>query len=125
MEDNTSLYLTIAFELGLPILLGLLALWPRARRWLVVVLGAVTPFLLFYAFNAFGAWRGDMGAALAFQGMWLTTLIPYAACAAFGAALGTALLFVRIKITKSSRFIAGVLPSAILALGWTLLWAQQ
>ncbi|WP_345530909.1 hypothetical protein [Viridibacterium curvum] len=123
MNDNTSLYLAIAFELGLPAILGLLALWPRARRWLVVPLGAVTPFLLFYAFNAFGAWRGDVGATLAFQGMWLSTLIPYAACAAFGAAFGTLLLFVRLKITKSSRYILGVVPSAILALAWTL-WGQ-
>ncbi|MBC7956586.1 MAG: hypothetical protein H7Y33_12045 [Cytophagales bacterium] len=105
--------LAAAVELGVPLALAIAAaLRPAIRRWTVVVFGAITPFLLFFAVTtARHLVLGDQGAALALNAMWAMSLIPFAACVALGAALG----FIRVPRSPFARYILGLLPPSLLA----------
>lgn len=77
-------------ELGIPLLIVIaLALRPRYRRFLVVLLGAITPALLVYAWIAV-AYIVDPAskiAIFAFSAMWAMSFAVYAAIVIVGCAL--------------------------------------
>lgn len=117
MENQTELLLSAAFELGVPIVLAIVAmLWRRSRTWVVVILGSVTPLLLFYAFTTAGYLLDQVGAQLAFPGMWRTSFFPFVACAAMGAVLSIS----RVPRTLSARYVLGLAPPAVLAVAWAI-----
>ena len=117
MNDTTQMILAAALELGLPAVLAITALlWPRIRLWAVVVLGAVTPLLLSYAATTARFLMHQEEAQWAFDGMWMSSLVPFLACVALGAALG----FSPVPKGKSARFILGLVPPAVLAVVWAL-----
>lgn len=122
MDTNTRLYLAAAFQLGLPVALALLAAAvPATRRWAVVVLGALTPLLLSFAVTSVRhLGLGQEEAGYAFFEMWLTSFLPYLACAALGAALG----FVPRPAGLSARYILGLVPPAALAVVLAVVWPQ-
>ena len=89
MDDETLTFVAITIELGLPVaLVTLFVHRPTARRRVVVMLGSVTPAILFYLSGAaiamFGSGRWDLWA---FGAMWEMTLAPYIAIALVGWAL--------------------------------------
>jgi len=122
MTDSTLMNLAIALELGLPVVLAIAAIvWPRIRKWAVVVFGAITPVLLFFAVTVVLALGlGDQGAAIAFDGMWRTSLVPFAACAVLGAVLG----LLRVPSTPFLRYTLGLLPPSALAVVLAVVWPQ-
>lgn len=113
-------YLTIlaaAFEVGLPLSLCFLYIrTPKLRPRIVVLLGALSPFFLFYAvvvarflFTAPGK-----ESAWAFSAVWLMTLIPYLACLLAGAIL----CFAPRPTRLWTRYFLGL--SSVLAIGLLL-----
>ena len=117
MNQETRIWLTAAVELGLPALLGVAALlWPRIRLWAVVVLGAVSPLLLFYAVTTARVLLKQEEALWAFSGMWVSSFVPFVACAVLGGVLAIS----RVPKGKSARFILGLVPPAALAVVWAL-----
>lgn len=77
-------------ELGIPVLIAIgLALRPRYRQFLIVLLGAITPALVVYAWIAvafvFGPTSKD--AIFAFHAMWVMSFAVYAAIVVVGCAL--------------------------------------
>lgn len=108
------LYLAVAFELGAPVVLAVLAAWrPALRKWVVVVLGALTPLLLSFAVTGvrhFALAQEEAGFAI--WEMWLTSFLPYVGCLAFGAALG----LLKVPTGLSARYILGLVPTAVLAI---------
>jgi hypothetical protein len=121
MNNETVTILSAAFELAFPALLAVATLrWPRIRRWSVVILGAVTPFLLFYAFTTVAFFLEQEAALLGFNAMWDLSLIPFA----LSIALGAALSIVPVPRTASARYVFGFAVSAVLALAWAL-WVPQ
>jgi hypothetical protein len=114
MNPQMSMYLAAAFELGTPIALGVLAaMRPSGRRWVVVVLGALTPLLLSLAATSVGHLVfAQEEATFIFREVWVTTLLPYAACLVFGAIAG----LLRVPSGLSARYIMGLIPTAALAL---------
>ena len=114
MSDKTVLLLTVLFELGLPLILLVVTLFSaKARSWTVVVLGSLTPFILLYAITAVGVFffKSD-DATWTFNGMWSMSLIPYAACMVLGLAIG----MLKAPQSKSTRYIVGLVPAALLGL---------
>lgn len=113
MDTQTKIYLAAAFILGVPVVLALLgAFRPALRKWVVVVLGALTPLLLSFAVTGvryFGFAQEE--AAMAIQEMWLTSFLPYVACLVFGSALG----LLRVPAGLSARYILGLVPTSVLA----------
>lgn len=114
MKSDTIVYLAAAFELGTPVVLGiLLALYPAARKWGVVVLGAITPVLLSLVATSVGhlVFKQEE-AGFIFIEIWMASLIPYAACLGFGVVAG----LLRMPRGLPARYIMGLLPPAALAL---------
>lgn len=77
-------------ELGIPVLIVIgLALRPRCRRYLVVLLGAIAPALLVYAWIAVAYVVGPTSktAIFAFHAMWVMSFAVYAAIVMVGCAL--------------------------------------
>lgn len=77
-------------ELGIPVLIVIgLVLRPRYRRFLVVLLGAITPALLAYAWIAVAYVVGPNSndAIFAFHAVWVMSLAIYAAIVMVGCAL--------------------------------------
>ncbi len=122
MDPQTRLYLAAAFQLGLPVVLALVAATvPVTRRWVVVVLGALTPLLLSFAVTTVRhLGLGEEEAGWAFHEMWLTSVVPYVACLTLGAALG----MLRMPASLSARYILGLAPTAAVALLLALWWPQ-
>lgn len=114
MNTQTNTYLAAAFELGVPVVLAFLgAVRPPIRKWVVVVLGALTPLLLSLAVTSvrhFVFAQEEAGFAI-FE-MWLTSFLPYVACLVFGSALG----LLRLPTGLSARYILGLVPPSLLAL---------
>lgn len=70
----------ILFELGLPVVAITIALrWPACRTFVVAILGAVTPALVFYAAAtiAYCLNPADKGHIIAFYAMWLMSFFAY------------------------------------------------
>ncbi len=113
MNDDTTMLLAASFELGVPITLALIAaLRPTLRKWIVVVLGSITPLLLFYVVTGIRYFAfTDTGAALAFEPMWAMSFVPYIACLAIGCAIA----MVRVPRGLSARYILGLIPTAVTA----------
>lgn len=86
MDDRVLTQIALVIELGLPIFLVFgIAFRPAKARRLLIILGAVTPWLFLYMFVAVGFWTdGRQNDRFAFYAMWIMTLIPYLACAALG-----------------------------------------
>ena len=122
METQTSIYLAASFELGVPIVLSFLgALRPAMRKWVVVVLGALTPILLSLAVTSarhFALAQEEAGFAV--WEMWLTSFLPYVACLVFGSALG----LLRFPTGMSARYILGLVPPSLLAIAWAIALPQ-
>lgn len=82
---DAEIYLTlaaIAFELGIPVAaMVILVRVPRFRRFATVVLGAVTPFVLFYGFVTVSYLLNPSSKenVFSFYAMWVMTFMAYAA----------------------------------------------
>ena len=113
MDTQTSIYLAAAFEVGIPVALVFLgAFRPSLRKWVVVVLGALTPLLL--SFGVTGVRHfvfAQEEAGFAIWEMWLTSFLPYAACFAVGSALG----LLKGPTGLSARYILGLVPPSVVA----------
>lgn len=114
MSSETLFILTAAFELGLPIiLLAISAFLPNARKWAVVMLGALTPFLLLYVVTLVRLFiLADKDAGWIYGGMWSISLIPYLVCAVLGFGIG----MIPVPRGGSMRYIVGLLPAALVGL---------
>jgi len=80
MSDNLLTLLAVSIEFGVPIiLLAALARVPRFRRRVVVVLGAITPVMLFYVDILFAYVRNptNTGNRFAFYAGWEMTLAAF------------------------------------------------
>lgn len=113
MNTQTNIYLAAAFELGLPVALAFLgAFRPALRKWVVVVLGALTPILLSFAVTGVRHFAfAQEEAGFAIWEMWLTSFLPYVACLGLGCALG----LLRVPAGLSARYILGLVPPSVLA----------
>lgn len=113
MNTQTNTYLAAAFELGVPVVLAFLgAVRPPIRKWVVVVLGALTPLLLSLAVTGVRHFAfAQEEAGFAIWEMWLTSFLPYVACLVFGSALG----LLRLPTGLSARYILGLVPPSLLA----------
>lgn len=122
MDHLSNPYVAGAFELGVFVALALLAaLWPSARKWAVVVLGALTPLVLSLAVTSVRhLLLGQEEAGFIFREIWLTTLLPYAGCLVFGAALG----LLRVPRGLPARYILGLAPVSVLAVVLAVVWPQ-
>jgi hypothetical protein len=122
MDTQTMIYLAAAFELGVPVALGFLAaVRPTLRKWVVVVLGALTPLLLSLAVTAVRHFAfAQEEAGFAIWEMWLTSFYPYLGCLAFGSALG----LLKVPTGLSARYILGLAPTAVLAVGLAIALPQ-
>lgn len=114
MNPEIQLIVTAAFELGLPIiLLAIAAFLPKARSWAVVMLGALTPFLLLYGVTLVRLFiLEDKDAGWTYGGMWSMSLIPYIVCAVLGFGMG----MIKVPRGGSMRYIVGLLPPALVGL---------
>jgi len=82
VSETEMLWGALVFELGVPtaaIMVMLRA--PRLRKFVIVVLGAVTPLLLLYGAVAvaFLLSPSDKGSIFAFYAMWVMSFFAYAA----------------------------------------------
>ena len=90
MAEQEMTWSAMLVELGIPILIVIvLTLRPRYRRFLVVLLGAITPALLVYAWIAVAYVVGPTSktAIFAFHAMWVMSFAVYAAIVMVGCAL--------------------------------------
>jgi hypothetical protein len=109
-----NMYLAAAFELGILIVLAVLAAWrPAARKWTVVVLGALTPLLLSLAATSVKHLVfADDEAGFIFGEIWITSFLPYVACLVLGSLMG----LLKVPSGLSARYIMGLVPPAVLAI---------
>jgi hypothetical protein len=114
MDTQTNIYLAAIFELGVPVVLAFLgAVRPATRKWVVVVLGSLTPLLLSLAVTGIRYFVfAQEEAGFAVWEMWLTSFLPYVASLVFGSALG----LLRFPTGLSARYILGLVPPSLLAL---------
>jgi len=114
MSEEASIIAAIAFELGIPLALGM-AFWrvPILRPRLIVILGAVTPPLIFYAAVVvlYLIEPTDPSNRFAFFAGWTMTFFAYVTILVAGI-----LLSVVPKPTRLiSRYILGLAPPALTA----------
>lgn len=90
MTEMEMTWAAMLVELGIPVLIVIgLALRPRYRRFLTVLLGAITPALLVYAWIAAAYVVGPASktAIFAFHAVWVMSFAVYVAIVVFGSAL--------------------------------------
>lgn len=89
MSEEALIFGAVAFELGLPVLLVLLAVYvPSLRALSISVLGAITPLLVVYL--ALGVFHvmDPIDSDWAFSAVWLMTFFAYLLLVAVGLFLG-------------------------------------
>lgn len=122
MDTQTSIYLAAAFELGVPVALVFLgAFRPSLRKWVVVVLGALTPLLLSLAVTGVRHFVfAEEEAGFAIWEMWLTSFLPYVACFAAGSGLG----LLKVPTGLPARYILGLVPPSVFAVALVVAMPQ-
>jgi len=101
-----------AFELGVPVAAVVaLAFAPRMRKFAVVLLGAVTPLLIAYAFMAASYFfaRAEPSGRFPFSAVWVMSFVVYLALALVGAALA----FIPKPSNLYGRYLIGFLSTPI------------
>ena len=89
MDDDLLTLAAIVFELGLPVLLGLVAAYShRLRRAAVSILGAVSPMLLGYLMLAVSFVADPESAGWAFSAVWVMSFMVYGLMSIIGLGLG-------------------------------------
>jgi len=106
VSETEMLWGALLFELGVPIAGIMVTLRaPRLRKFVILVLGAVTPVLLLYGAVtvAFLLNPADKGNIFSFYAMWVMSFFPYAAILVDGIALA----FVPRPSNLYARFLIG------------------
>jgi hypothetical protein len=87
LSDGELTAAAMLFELGIP-LLCVVAIWrmPRFRKKAVVILGAVTPALILYAWIVVGYVSGEKDSLFAILAAWVMTFFAYAVLVVVGVA---------------------------------------
>jgi hypothetical protein len=113
--DISEAYLSLgaaAFEFGVPFAAAVtLAFAPRIRKFAVVLLGAVTPLLIAYAFMA-GSYffaPAEPSGRFPFSAVWVMSFVVYLALAL----VGTALAFIPKPSNLYGRYFVGFLSVPI------------
>ena len=113
--DISETYLTlgaVTFELGVPLAAAVaLAFAPRIRKFAVVVLGAVTPLLLAYAFITASYFfvHVEPSSRVPFSAIWVMSFVVYLALAL----MGTVLAFIPKPSNLYGRYFVGFLSAPI------------
>jgi len=113
--DISETYLSLgagAFELSVPIAAVVaLAFAPRMRKFAVVLLGAVTPLFLAYAFMAASYFfaPAETSGRFYFSALWIMSFVVYLALALMGAALA----FIPKPSNLYGRYLIGFLSAPI------------
>ena len=113
--DISETYLSLeaaAFELGVPVAAVVaFAVAPRMRKFAVVLLGAVTPLLVAYAFMAASYFfaPAEPSSGFPFSAIWVMSFVVYLALALGG----TALAFIPKPSNLYGRYFVGLASAPI------------
>ncbi|EIL96478.1 hypothetical protein RHOFW104T7_00260 [Rhodanobacter thiooxydans] len=113
--DISETYLTlgaVTFELGVPLAaIVVVAFVPRIRKFAVVLLGAVTPLLLAYAFIAASYFSApaEPSGRFPFSAVWVMSFVVYLALVL----AGTALALIPKPSNLYGRYFIGFLSAPI------------
>ena len=113
--DISETYLTFgaaAFEIGVPFVAAFaLAFVPRMRKFAVVLLGALTPLLIAYAFMATSYFLAPSvhSGTFPFSAVWVMSFVAYLALTL----VGMALAFISKPSNLYARYLIGFLSAPI------------
>ena len=114
MSDDLLALGAVIFELGLPIIIGIACyMRPKVRKFLLPVLGAVTPLLIAYIYTVIGYYLVSREEyQYGFLVMWVMSFFAYCILVAIGIILG---IFLKNKLNNYWRFFIGLASAPLIA----------